>query len=103
MKNFLKIIGITVFFMVIGLLVASCELDYENTWDFHNKSSHSIKVDIRAEHDISPRSFTLSPGATRTVGSNTHTGTFWFDWERTDGNGTTGVRWSSDDMTFYNQ
>ena len=108
MKKKLFFAGLTTLFIVVIIGLVSCELEPSYDYEFvlKNRSSYTIQVDIRPGYDVNPNSFTIRPGADKKTGGNinyTTTNPFWFDWSRTDGNGTTGVRWDMSTMTFYNQ
>lgn len=99
-------IGMAIIILVFGVVLTSCDDEpeqYDYEYYFNNQSSYTIQVTIGQEFNISPRSFTLSPGKDRTVGSNTNYNSgFSFSYSRTDGNGQIGIRWDINSSTFFN-
>ena len=83
MKKHLSFWGGVAVVAIIGFVSCDFEPSYENNWLFVNQSSFTIQVNITT-NDVHPSSFTLRPGGERNVGSNTASGTIWFNWSRTD-------------------
>jgi hypothetical protein len=67
MKNTIKIIGI-IALVIIGLSMAACA--EENTWTFVNNSSYTVNITCK---DLSPSSFSINSGATKTATSTAST------------------------------
>jgi hypothetical protein len=108
MKNFFKLFGIIAFIAVIGFSMIGCEFEqYAYEWSFKNQSSYTIQVEINSGYDLSPKSFSITPGAEQKCGTNTKYSTVRFEYRRADTHNTTGIRFSdSSDFaggTFYNQ
>ena len=108
-KRFFLFAGIATLFVVGIIGFAGCEVEptkYDYEYFFYNQSSYTIQVIVRDEYDVHPKSFTIKPGADKKCEGNTHyttTNPFWFDYSRTDGNGSIGIRWDPSTYTFYNQ
>ena len=103
-KKLFLVLGIAALFLVMAGLFSSCDDDpsYRYEWVLTNRSRYTIKVEIDYSYNISPRSFTVSPGSSKRVGSNTYYYYPQMSWYRTDGGGKSGVYWSENDNTWYN-
>jgi hypothetical protein len=103
-KRQFLVLGLLALFLVLitGFTGCDSETSYANNWIFYNQSSYTIQVNVRAGYDVSPRSFSLRPGSSQKIGSNTNS-RFDFDWYRTDTGNQTGVSWNSNTHTFYNR
>jgi len=88
------------FILITGLTGCDSDPSYEYEWTFHNQSGYTIQVNVKAGYDVSPSSFSLKPGSSQKIGSNTNS-RFDFEWYRTDTGNQTGVNWNSSTDTFY--
>ncbi|MCL1836484.1 MAG: hypothetical protein FWG46_02925 [Treponema sp.] len=64
MKSNVRLIGIFALVTLIGLLMMACDMDMGNTVTFDNRSRYEVSV---WSNDISPSSFTIAAGNTKTA------------------------------------
>lgn len=88
--------GLAALFLFVAIGLTSCEMNQDFDYEFvtRNESSFTIRVEFLTEYRVNPRSFTLSPGAQRTIRTN-HS-QVRFNWERADTGMQIGVRFVSD-------
>jgi hypothetical protein len=101
-KRQFLVLGLLALFLVLITGLTGCDSDpsYKTTWTFNNQSRYTIQVDAKAGYDVSPRSFSLRPGATQKMGSNTIT-YMEFTWRIADVGWTgNGVRVVNSSPTF---
>jgi hypothetical protein len=97
---------LAVLFVAAIIGFTSCEeVEYDHEIFVKNQSSFTIRVEYLPEYEVSPRSFSISPGAERKV-TTKHSTPIQFNWHRTDTGNQTGVRYVNDHPvrggTFYN-
>jgi hypothetical protein len=107
-KRLFLVLGLLAFFLVLITGLTGCDSGPSYKYDtvFNNRSSYSIQVDIDYGYDISPRSFTIRPGSSQTVGWNTYYGynnEFNFTYHRADGGNNGAVYWDKSTKSFYNR
>jgi hypothetical protein len=105
-KRQFLVLGLAALFLVLITGLTGCDSDpsYRNERTFINQSRYTIQVDVTTS-DWNPSSFSLRPGASKKVGSNTNN-YIRFTYRIPDtGNTTNLVRLdeNSPTFTFYNR